>query len=147
MKTETSIIKSQLLDRIKIMKSREQKVDDRNRSKKSFFNFSYKQYRFYFGIHIPCEYVDKPAFNNDLSFSCSVPSPIVLSNHRHACGVHFSKKYQIIVLKNSTQTPNIRLDMLICYLIDGHQKKRKLFSPNVRVFLINPVIHVCQNIG
>ncbi|PKK64607.1 hypothetical protein RhiirC2_97171 [Rhizophagus irregularis] len=60
-------------------------------------NFSYKKYRFHFGIFILCNHtiVDKhlPGFKS----CCTVPSPIVMSQNRHGCGIHFHQKNQTIL--------------------------------------------------
>jgi hypothetical protein len=87
------MIRQKLLDHITFIKSREGKRNDRNMITKTFFNFSYKKYRFYFGIYIPC---DHSIISKDLPIapsSCVVPSPIVKSNNRHGCGLHFFEKY------------------------------------------------------
>ncbi|PKY59962.1 hypothetical protein RhiirA4_483143 [Rhizophagus irregularis] len=87
------LIRKKLLERIDLIKSREQKKDRRNRSTKTFFNFTYKKYRFHFGIYIPCDHDIKSQYSQTI---CRVPSPITLSNNRHACGLHLSKVHQEI---------------------------------------------------
>ncbi|POG82363.1 hypothetical protein GLOIN_2v1497862, partial [Rhizophagus irregularis DAOM 181602=DAOM 197198] len=49
-----NLIRSKLLDRYFIIKSRADSITQRNSRTKTFFNFSYKRYHFYFGIFIPC---------------------------------------------------------------------------------------------
>jgi hypothetical protein len=53
------LIKRKLLDRINVIKSWE-KTNSSNRSTKTFFNFTYKKYRFYFGIYTPCNHYYDP---------------------------------------------------------------------------------------
>ncbi|EXX69481.1 hypothetical protein RirG_095640 [Rhizophagus irregularis DAOM 197198w] len=50
------MIRNKLLDRIMFIKSRESKINNKNTTTKTFFNFSYKRYRFHFGIFIPYDY-------------------------------------------------------------------------------------------
>ncbi|PKY61312.1 hypothetical protein RhiirA4_486118 [Rhizophagus irregularis] len=93
-----NLIRKKLLERIDIIKSREQKMDQHNRSTKTFFNFSYKKYRFYFGIFIPCNHNIK---SNLIQSTCRIPSPIIMSNRRHACGAHFTNIYREITISSS----------------------------------------------
>jgi hypothetical protein len=106
------MIKSKLLDRDKVLSSRAKGTTSSNRTTKSFFKFTYKKYRFYFGIYTPCNHSYDPclpALNNIWSFDtlqseeltvsevhqlfkrckeCSVPSPFVMSQDRRACVMH-----------------------------------------------------------
>ncbi|CAB4417787.1 unnamed protein product [Rhizophagus irregularis] len=50
--------------------------------------------RFYFGIYIPCDHSIKSKDLPIAPSSCAVPSPIVMSNNRYGCGLHFFEKYQ-----------------------------------------------------
>ncbi|PKB93352.1 hypothetical protein RhiirA5_441526 [Rhizophagus irregularis] len=55
---------------------------------KTFFNFSYKKYRFYFGIYLPynhCHIVDP--ISNTIT-ACLIPAPFTMSLHHHACIIH-----------------------------------------------------------
>jgi hypothetical protein len=64
------MIKRKLLERVNVIKSRADKNNSSNRSTKSFFNFSYKRYRFYLGIYTPCNHFydpQLPAPNNILT--------------------------------------------------------------------------------
>jgi hypothetical protein len=127
------MIKSKLLDRIKVIKSRAEGTGTSNRSTKNFFNFTYKKYRFYFGIYTPCNhYYDPnlPAPNNSwlpkdihtgedneielFDFlqrrkQCSVPSPFVMSQDRRACVMHQrnNKISQIILVQ-----PNLKRNQI-----------------------------------
>ncbi|PKY49303.1 hypothetical protein RhiirA4_243177 [Rhizophagus irregularis] len=94
-----NLIRDKLLDRINITRSREQKIDERNYTTKTFFNFSYKRYRFYFGIFIPCNYHIKHDLSPDLTQTCLVPSPIVMSNFRQGCGLHFHEQNPLAYLR------------------------------------------------
>ncbi|GBB95485.1 hypothetical protein RclHR1_25470002 [Rhizophagus clarus] len=71
------------------MDKRRESHDLNNRSTKTFFKFSYKKYRFHFGIYIPCSHFIYPE-NTSASTSgtqpsdvslCSLPSPVVFSQH------------------------------------------------------------------
>ncbi|PKY57365.1 hypothetical protein RhiirA4_428932 [Rhizophagus irregularis] len=81
------MIRKKLLDRKNIIESRASLVAQRNTSTKTFFNFSYKRYRFYFGIYIPCSF--KETSNNPYTPpTCRIPSPFIMSNDRCACINH-----------------------------------------------------------
>ncbi|PKY52188.1 hypothetical protein RhiirA4_469669 [Rhizophagus irregularis] len=95
-----NLIRKKLLERIDMIKSRVQKIDQHNRSTKTFFNFSYKRYRFYFGIYVSCDQEIKSDFNQS---TCRIPSPIIMSNHRHACGAHFKNIYRDITVASSKE--------------------------------------------
>ncbi|PKK69758.1 hypothetical protein RhiirC2_866558 [Rhizophagus irregularis] len=87
------MIRQKLLDRITFIKSRESKINNKNTTTKTFFNFSYKRYRFYFGIFIPCDHkIEAKGLSIPPRF-CEVPCPIVMSDNRHGCGLHFFYKY------------------------------------------------------
>ncbi|GBC15402.1 hypothetical protein GLOIN_2v1814432 [Rhizophagus irregularis DAOM 181602=DAOM 197198] len=111
-------IRSKLLDRITIIRSRGSSNSDRNRSTKTFFNFSYKKYRFHFGIYIPCLpdctsdlLSDKPAFlthtPKTLHF-CQIPSPFIMSHHRRACVMHQKKFFSTEVNHFLCSTQNLK---------------------------------------
>ncbi|GBB99064.1 hypothetical protein RclHR1_03400016 [Rhizophagus clarus] len=83
-------LRDKLLDRISIIKKRQQLHDLNNRSSKTFFNFSYKRYRFYLGIFILCgsqlpNPLGSPSITNIVwtvsDLFCSLPVPFVLSQH------------------------------------------------------------------
>jgi hypothetical protein len=106
------MIKSKLLDQINVIKSRESHITSSNHSTKSFFNFTYKKYRFYFGIYTSCNHFydpSLPAPNNFWSHDtkapvdaneaelydffnrqkqCTVPSPFMMSQNQRACVMH-----------------------------------------------------------
>ncbi|POG63843.1 hypothetical protein GLOIN_2v1682224 [Rhizophagus irregularis DAOM 181602=DAOM 197198] len=81
------LIRQKLLDRIDFIESRASNRTLKNTHTKTFFSFSYKRYRFHFGIYIPCEHVCTPALSNSLT-RCHSPSPFVMSLNRRACGTH-----------------------------------------------------------
>ncbi|POG57571.1 hypothetical protein GLOIN_2v1791645 [Rhizophagus irregularis DAOM 181602=DAOM 197198] len=87
------MIRQKLLDRITFIKSRKNKFNNNNAIMKTFFNFSYKRYRFHFGIFLPCNHIIEAKGLSIPPRPCEVPSPIVMSNNRHGCGLHFFKKY------------------------------------------------------
>ncbi|RGB23071.1 hypothetical protein C1646_775059 [Rhizophagus diaphanus] len=97
------MIRKKLLERITFIKSRAHKTDNRNHQTKTFFNFSYKRYRFHFGIYVPCEYQITQNTPSPPT-SCQQPSAIILSNNRHGCGSHVKKIFQDITLKKD-QSP------------------------------------------
>jgi hypothetical protein len=114
-----NFLRNKLLDRIKIITSRASSSTNRNYSTKTFFNFTYKKRRFYFGIYKPCPHVnDSEHFPKDTQ--CGIPTPFVMSQHRSACVTHqhiFAKtqcfknikpqntKYHQILLITSPLTP------------------------------------------
>jgi len=49
-----NLIRDNLLKRIDALKYRIESSPDSNKTTKTFFKFTYKRYRFYFGIYIPC---------------------------------------------------------------------------------------------
>ena len=102
-----NLIRKKLLDRIDIIRSREQKVDEHNHSTKTFFNFSYKRYRFHFGIYLPCNFDTTHEFNDNVHTTCTIPCPIVMSTARSACGVHWHKKYQTTAIYFSQKPSDV----------------------------------------
>ncbi|CAB4443565.1 unnamed protein product [Rhizophagus irregularis] len=68
--------------------SRGSQNQSRNHTTKTFFNFSYKCYRFHFGIYIPCNFSTGNAHKPGVLELCKVPSPMILSHHRRACVSH-----------------------------------------------------------
>ncbi|PKK59009.1 hypothetical protein RhiirC2_850966 [Rhizophagus irregularis] len=92
------MIRQKLLDRITFIKSREHLRNNKNTTTKTFFNFSYKKYRFYFGIFIPCAHMIEAKGLSIPPRACEVPSLIVMSNNRYGCGLHFFKKYPVPVV-------------------------------------------------
>ncbi|EXX51774.1 hypothetical protein RirG_258770 [Rhizophagus irregularis DAOM 197198w] len=87
------MIRQKLLDRITFIRSRENKINNKNTTTKTFFNFSYKRYRFHFGIFIICDHIIEAKGLSLPPQHCEVPSPIVMSDNRYECGLHFFKKY------------------------------------------------------
>ncbi|PKY50923.1 hypothetical protein RhiirA4_446607 [Rhizophagus irregularis] len=108
-----NLIRTKLLDRINFIRSREQKIDDRNYSTKSFFNFSYKRYRFYFGIYIPCNFNINCEFSKDLTRTCPLPSPFVMSKSRRGCGLHFDKQsLPLTIRRNDANNKALHANLL-----------------------------------
>ncbi|RGB30590.1 hypothetical protein C1646_765156 [Rhizophagus diaphanus] len=94
-----NMLRKKILERITFIKSRAHKMDDRNHQTKTFFNFSYKRYRFHFGIYVLCEHhIVQTASSPPML--CQLPSAIILFNNRHGCGSHVKKIFQDITLKN-----------------------------------------------
>ncbi|RGB26307.1 hypothetical protein C1646_770585 [Rhizophagus diaphanus] len=101
-----NMLRKTLLERIMFIELRANKTDDRNHQMKTFFNFSYKRYRFHFGIYVPCEHQNVQN-NSSPPTPCQLPSAIILSNNRHSCGSHVKKIFQDITLKKN-QSPSIQ---------------------------------------
>ncbi|RGB32676.1 hypothetical protein C1646_669970 [Rhizophagus diaphanus] len=73
------MLRKKLLDRIMFIESCANKNGDCNHSTNTFFNFSYKKYRFHFGIYVPCNHNTET--NSSLAPTpCQLPSPIMLLN-------------------------------------------------------------------
>ncbi|RGB35824.1 hypothetical protein C1646_784766 [Rhizophagus diaphanus] len=85
------MLRKKLLDRITFIKSREQNKSQRNHMIKTFFNFSYKKYRFYFGIYKACSHPAHTLRGTNISPLCTSPSPFIMSDERKACIDHFDK--------------------------------------------------------
>ncbi|PKY28361.1 hypothetical protein RhiirB3_480835, partial [Rhizophagus irregularis] len=81
-------IRKKLLERLDFIRSRAQKKDKNNYTTKTFFNFSYKKYRFYFGIYLPCNHTHTVGLLPNTTATCSIPVPTTMSYHRHACIIH-----------------------------------------------------------
>ncbi|EXX64108.1 hypothetical protein RirG_145950 [Rhizophagus irregularis DAOM 197198w] len=81
-------IRKKLLERLDFIRSRAQKKDKNNHMTKTFFNFSYKKYRFYFGIYLPCNHTHTVGLLPNTTATCSIPVPFTMSHHRHACIIH-----------------------------------------------------------
>ncbi|CAB4433730.1 unnamed protein product [Rhizophagus irregularis] len=94
------LIRKKLLERVDFIKSRAQKNDLTNHMTKTFFNFSYKKYRFYFGIYIPCNHFCTTNRLNTTVHTCTVPVPFTLSKGRSACILHHKKLVLYITPKD-----------------------------------------------
>ena len=77
-----NLIRKKLLERIALIKSRGSSNNTSNRTTKTYFNFTYKKFRFHFGIYTPCSYKLQNNYN------CDIPSPFVMSRDRTACSLH-----------------------------------------------------------
>ncbi|RGB33724.1 hypothetical protein C1646_743162 [Rhizophagus diaphanus] len=86
-----NMIRKKLLERISFIKSRGQNKSQCNHMTKNFFNFSYKKYRFYFGIYQACSHLTHTFKENNIKSFCTVPSPFITNNGRKACIDHFDK--------------------------------------------------------
>ncbi|PKC00046.1 hypothetical protein RhiirA5_428774 [Rhizophagus irregularis] len=90
-------------------------MDSRNTSTKNFFNFSYKRYRFHFGIYIPCSHDHTtPGFSGYTppKTICNVPAPFMMSDFRRACVLHqslFFKNDVFTHIKHPKKTLNTDL--------------------------------------
>ncbi|PKK58717.1 hypothetical protein RhiirC2_857648 [Rhizophagus irregularis] len=63
-------------------------MSHRNSCTKTFFNFSYKRYRFHFGIFTPCNFSSTYNFDTEHTQICRVPSPYIMSHNRRASVSH-----------------------------------------------------------
>ncbi|PKB98698.1 hypothetical protein RhiirA5_430949 [Rhizophagus irregularis] len=81
-------MKNRLLARKEMISSRANSSRERNTTTRTFFNFTYKKYRFYFGIYIPCSQQQSPSPFYPLCEECHIPSPFVMSHCRRACVMH-----------------------------------------------------------
>ncbi|EXX78452.1 hypothetical protein GLOIN_2v1477902 [Rhizophagus irregularis DAOM 181602=DAOM 197198] len=95
-----NMIRLKLLDRLNLIASREGKITCSNNITKTFFNFSYKRYRFHFGIYVACNYLPTKKSLHYKTTPCRTPCPFVRNFNRHACIQHHSAIAQI------THTPS-----------------------------------------
>lgn len=75
-----NLIRNKLLQRYAIIKSRYYNSNNitKNRKMRTYFNFSYKKYRFHFGIFILCNHMTS---KDDTKTTCTHPSLVVYSNY------------------------------------------------------------------
>ncbi|PKY48391.1 hypothetical protein RhiirA4_463975 [Rhizophagus irregularis] len=85
------LIRKKLLERINFIRSRAQNDNTSNHMTKTFFNFSYKKYRYYFGIYIPCNHANTKGPFITQTHPCTTPVPFTMSKHRRACIMHHKK--------------------------------------------------------
>ncbi|POG62847.1 hypothetical protein GLOIN_2v1784798 [Rhizophagus irregularis DAOM 181602=DAOM 197198] len=90
-------IRDRLLARKEMISSRANSSRERNTTMRTFFNFTYKKYRFYFGIYIPCSQQQSLSPFYPLCEECHVPSPFVMSH----CRRHQAITSTTIVLANN----------------------------------------------
>ncbi|CAB4416246.1 unnamed protein product [Rhizophagus irregularis] len=84
-------IRDKLLARHMMVYSRDHSNSERNRVTRTFFNFTYKRYRFHFGIYTPCQQsFTHPGFSSTPHI-CNTPVPFVMSKHRRALGVSYEE--------------------------------------------------------
>ncbi|CAB4440445.1 unnamed protein product [Rhizophagus irregularis] len=99
-RSKSFFFEDKLLARKAMISSRADTAHDRNTLTKTFFNFSYKRYRFYFGLYIPCPY-DRSHFSSKHSLGkCKVPTPFVMSHGRRACVIHQGLFFKERAFKN-----------------------------------------------
>ncbi|CAB4381987.1 unnamed protein product [Rhizophagus irregularis] len=111
---------------------------------KIFFNFSYKRYRFYFGIFLPCNFTEAHKFNPEQHRICLTPCPIIISEDRHACGVHLSQAFKdIVVYSNKEKDGDTNADFVnnkashaISFIADEHQDRKRTSFQIDWVYLI-----------
>jgi hypothetical protein len=70
-----NLIRDNLLNRIKIINNRISSSNNRRKITRTFFKFTYKKYRFNFGIYTPCNHPEDP---KNYRFSpCHIQSPFI----------------------------------------------------------------------
>ncbi|EXX71993.1 hypothetical protein RirG_073580 [Rhizophagus irregularis DAOM 197198w] len=99
-------IRKKLLERLDFIASRAQKKNKNNHMTKTFFNFSYKKYRFYFGIYLPCNHTHTVGPLTNTAATCSIPVPFTMSHYRHACIIHH-KKLVLYFLSKDNKIPDV----------------------------------------
>ncbi|CAB4439661.1 unnamed protein product [Rhizophagus irregularis] len=99
-------IRDKLLARHMMVYSRDHSNSERNRVTRTFFNFTYKRYRFHFGIYTPCQQsFTHPGFSSTPHI-CNTPVPFVMSKHRRACVTHQQQFFRdILNHKPKDRTP------------------------------------------
>jgi hypothetical protein len=88
-----SMLRNKILTRYEIINKRKLSTAQNNRTTKTFFNFTYKRYRFRLGIYQSCSFNGESGGNDT---SCTLPVPFVMSiPHSHlqrvGCCSHQSK--------------------------------------------------------
>ncbi|PKC02742.1 hypothetical protein RhiirA5_424789 [Rhizophagus irregularis] len=99
-------IRKKLLERADFIISRAQKKEKNNHMTKTFFNFSYKKYRFYFGIYLPCNHCHIVDPLSSTAIACLIPVPFTMSLHRHACVIHH-KQLTLYFTSKDNKIPDI----------------------------------------
>lgn len=87
-----NFIRDKLLERSSLIENRATSTTKNNNSTKTFFKFSYKKYRFHFGVLRRC--IHHP---NEI-----IPTPVMRSRHRATCPFH--EKMDIRAPKTSAHT-------------------------------------------
>ncbi|PKY58078.1 hypothetical protein RhiirA4_479686 [Rhizophagus irregularis] len=101
-----SLIRDKLLARKEMISSRDNSTRERNITTKTFFYFTYKKYRFHFGIYIPCHHEDVSSLPSLPNRICTVPSPFVMSKGRRACVSHQPSFFKNNILHNVRNVQN-----------------------------------------
>ncbi|EXX79518.1 hypothetical protein RirG_004790 [Rhizophagus irregularis DAOM 197198w] len=101
-----TLIRKKLLERLDFIVSHAQKKDTNNHMTKTFFNFSYKKYRFYFGIYLPCNHSHSVDPLSNTAVACPIPVPFTMSLHRHACIIHH-KKLVLYFISKDNKIPDV----------------------------------------
>ncbi|CAB4396218.1 unnamed protein product [Rhizophagus irregularis] len=68
---------------------------------KTFFNFSYQKYRFYFGIYLPCNHAYPVDPLTNTVATCSISTPFTMLHHHHACIIHHKNLVLYFILKDN----------------------------------------------
>ncbi|EXX65444.1 hypothetical protein RirG_133260 [Rhizophagus irregularis DAOM 197198w] len=97
-------IRDKLLARHLMVYSHDHSNTERNRITKTFFYFTYKRYRFHFGIYTPCQQsFIHPGFSSTPHI-CNIPVPFVMSKHRRACVMH-QRQFFSDILHHKSKDP------------------------------------------
>ncbi|PKY41851.1 hypothetical protein RhiirA4_455527 [Rhizophagus irregularis] len=117
--------------------SREGNITCNNNATKTFFNFSYKRYRFHFGIYVACNHISKISSSYQKPTPCIIPCPFIKNFGRHACAQHhsfvmFNKKFSLeensTPLKDNIILNNKSVHANIVYEKYNNNKVQKIFS-------------------
>ena len=142
-----SLIRNKLLDRLKFIRCRLNNHSCNNRSTRTFFKFSYKRYRFHFGIFIACPKCPTPSHN--------VPCVKVFSNNRSRCCFHpvsrdsklksvYSKEKALAAMQNSWEKSLVKtvinnrlgVSYKTCYTAVDSQHHLRAYKKNLFDFKV-----------
>ncbi|PKK57515.1 hypothetical protein RhiirC2_871798 [Rhizophagus irregularis] len=101
-----TLIRKKLLEHLDFIVSRAQKKDENNHMTKTFFNFSYKKYRYYFGIYLPCNHCHTVDPLSNTATACLIPTPFTMSLHRQACIIHH-KQLTLYFTSKDNKIPDV----------------------------------------
>lgn len=78
-----NLIRNKLLDRINLIQQHGTSNPKSNRHINTFFNFSYKRYRFHFGIYVLCRFItnfSSPDYDATKKIHCLAPCSFMMSS-------------------------------------------------------------------
>ncbi|GBC29186.2 hypothetical protein GLOIN_2v1792013 [Rhizophagus irregularis DAOM 181602=DAOM 197198] len=98
-----NLIRCKLLERIDFIKSRASNESLNNKTTRTFFSFSYKRYRFHFGIYVPCDHFYAPGLSKIASRRRG-PSPFIMSSNN---SFDIPKKFSLTDLVLNVSPPTV----------------------------------------